>query len=131
MIHTTAGGAGGTFFAGTSKGLYRKLPGGAFEYINSGGDSSYVVSDVEADPGCPSRVYIAKGYLANYISHRGGVLVSHDNGNTFTSLTSGLSLHQSPVADIQVDPVNPRFIYAASYGLGGWTYTWQSLPACN
>lgn len=131
IIHTAAGGAGGTFFAATSKGLYRKLPGGNFEYVNSGGDASYVVSDIEADPTCPSRIYICKGYLGGYISHRGGVLVSHDNGNSFTSLTSGLNLHQGPVSDIMVDPVDPRRLYVASYGQGGWTYTWSSLPACE
>jgi hypothetical protein len=131
IIHTNAGGAGGTFFAATSKGLYRKLPGGVFEYINSGGDAAYAASDVEVDPTCASRIYVAKGYLGNFISHRGGVLVSNDNGNTFTSITSGLSLHQSPVSDIQIDPVNPRYVYAASYGLGGWTYVWQTLPGCQ
>ncbi len=131
LIHTTAGGAGGTFFAATSKGLYRKLPGGSFTYVTASGDPAYVVSDVEVDPTCASRIYIAKGYLGPFIAHRGGVLVSHDNGNSFTSITSGLTLHQSPVADIQVDPVNPRLIYAASYGLGGWTYVWESLPGCN
>ncbi len=131
IIHTTGGGAGGTFYAATSKGLYRKLPGGTFTYLNTGGDETYVVSDVEVDPTCPLRIYVAKGYLANMIAHRGGVLVSHDNGNSFTSISSGLTLHQAPVADIQVDPVNPRKLYAASFGLGGWTYTWQVLPGCN
>jgi len=131
IVHTSAGGAGGTYFAATSKGLYRKLPGGDFEYVDTGGDSSYVVSDVEVDPTCASRIYIAKGYLGSINMHRGGVLVSLDNGNTFKSITSGLSLHQSPVSDLQVDPVNPRFVYAASFGLGGWTYTWQALPDCE
>lgn len=131
IIHTSAGGAGGTYYAATSKGLFRKLPGAGFEYVDTGGDSSYVVSDVEVDPTCPSRIYIAKGYLGSLNLHRGGVLVSLDNGNTFKSITSGLTLHQSPVSDIQVDPVNPRYVYAASFGLGGWTYTWQALPDCE
>jgi photosystem II stability/assembly factor-like uncharacterized protein len=68
IIHTTAGGVGGTFFAATSKGLYRKLPGGSFTYVAAGGDASYAVSDVEVDPTCASRIYISKGYLGKFIS---------------------------------------------------------------
>jgi hypothetical protein len=131
IIHTTAGGAEGTFFAATSKGLYRKLTGARFVNVNPGGDPSYVASDVEADPSCPSRIYFSRGFISSYIQHRGGVLMSNNNGDSFTSITSGLDIHQAPVSDIQVDPIDSRYVYAAVYGLGAWTYVLNSAPACK
>jgi len=131
VIHTSAGGPEGTFFAATPKGLYRKLPGGSFAYVATGGDASYVVSDVEADPSCAARVYVSKGFISGFIQHRGGVLVSSNNGDSFTSITSGLDIHQSPVSDIQVDPIDTRYVYAAVFGSGAWTYIMSTAPGCN
>lgn len=120
IAHSPAGGGEGTWFLATTGGLYRKLPGGAFTLQT--GDPSYTVSDVEVDPTCPVRVYASLGYAGHLGQHRGGVLVSGDNGTTFASLTSGLDIHQAPIADIQVDPADARFLHAAVYGLGAWTY---------
>ena len=131
IVHSTAGGAGGTFYAATSVGLYRKLPGSDFQYVAAGGDASYVVTDVEIDPVCASRIYICKGFLPGYIQHRGGILLSTDNGTTFTSITSGLDIHQAPISDIQVDPVSSRYLHAAVFGLGAWTYDAGTIPVCN
>jgi hypothetical protein len=86
-------------------------------------DPAYVVSDVQIDPANPMRVCIAMGYAGGYNQHRGGVLLSTDNGTTFTSLTAGMSIHQAPIAAVQFDPVDSRMIHAAVYGLGGWTYS--------
>ncbi|MFN8243829.1 MAG: hypothetical protein U0X40_07210 [Ferruginibacter sp.] len=131
VVHTSAGGGEGTYFAATTGGLYRKLPGGTFTFMNSGGDANYVVNDIEVDPNCPTRIYIAKGYASIWGLHRGGVLLSTDNGNSFSSITSGLDIHQGPVTDIQVDPVNSQFIYAASYGQSVWRWNAGSVPACQ
>ncbi len=120
IAHSSVGGGEGTFFLATTSGLYRKLPGGAF--IRRTIDPSYIVSDVEIDPVNPSRVCIAMGYAGQLGQHRGGVLLSLDNGTTFTSLTAGLDIHQAPITNIQIDPVDPRIIHAAVFGLGGWTY---------
>jgi hypothetical protein len=58
------------------------------------------------------------------------VLVSTDNGTTWSSITSGLSLHQAPISDVQVDPSDSRYLYAAVYGQGAWQYDQGGTPAC-
>lgn len=131
VIHTTAGGGAGTYFAATEKGLYRKLPGGNFTYVNTGGDAGYTVTDIEVDPNCSNRIYVAKGFAGIFVRHRGGVLLSEDNGNSFTSITAGLDIHQGPVTDIQVDPVSSQFLNAATYGIGGWRWDAGAVPACH
>ena len=128
IAHSTAGGAGGTFFLATTSGLYRKLPAGGWTLQSI--DPSYVVSDVEVDPACPTRVYSAFGYAADMGQHRGGIAVSKDNGNSFSSITSGLAIHQSPIADIQVDPVDSRYLHAGIFGRGAWTYDLGATPSC-
>jgi len=120
VAHSPAGGGEGTFFLATTRGLYRKLPGGTFTLRTT--DPSYTVSDVEVDPNNPNRICAARGYAGTAAQHRGGVLLSLDNGTTFTSLTAGLDIHQAPISDIQIDPVDSRVIHAAVFGLGGWTY---------
>jgi photosystem II stability/assembly factor-like uncharacterized protein len=121
--------AGGTFFLATTDGLYRLLPGGTWTQLSPGG-AGYTVSDVEVDPGCPTRVYAALGFVGSLGVHRGGVLVSTDNGTTWSSITSGLTLHQAPIPDIQVDPSDSRYLYAAVYGQGAWVYDQGSTPSC-
>ncbi len=120
IAHSSAGGNEGTFFLAATSGLYRKLPGGVFTR-QWGPNGVYTVSDVEVHPTNPMRVAIAMGYVAQYGQHRGGVLLSTDNGTTFTSITAGLDIHQAPITDIQFDPVDPRYIHAAVFGLGAWT----------
>ena len=119
IAHSTAGGGVGTFFLATSRGLYRQLPGGSFTLQTP--DPSYTVSDVRVDPANPNRVCICMGFVSLGGQHRGGVLLSTDNGATFTSLTAGLDIHQAPIAAVQFDPADSRYIHAAVYGLGGWT----------
>ena len=113
------GGGEGTFFLATTSGLYRKLPGGSFTLRS--GDPAYTVSDVQVDPNNPMRVCATFGFAFTAGQHRGGVDYSTDNGATFTSLTAGLDIHQSPIAAIQFDPVDSHYLHAAVYGLGGWT----------
>lgn len=131
LAHTTAGGVLGTFYAATSKGLYRKQSEGAFQFVPAVGDSTYAASDVEIDPLCPNRIYVSKGYWFRKKFHRGGIMVSHNNGNTFSSITAGYNIHQSPITDIQIDPTEPRYIYAATYGAGVWRYDAGTLPPCQ
>lgn len=119
IAHSTAGGGVGTFFLATTRGLYRQLPGGAFTLQTA--DPSYTVSDVRVDSANPNRVCICMGFASLGGQHRGGVLLSTDNGGTFTSLTAGLDIHQAPIAAVQFDPADSRYIHAAVYGLGGWT----------
>jgi hypothetical protein len=120
VIRTPA--LGGTFFAATTSGLYRMVAGG--NWTQQSGDPSYMVSDVVVDPTDANRIYISLGFAGMLGQHRGGVRLSTDNGTTFNSITSGLSIHQAPIASLQVDPVDHRYLNAAVYGLGGWTYHW-------
>ncbi len=117
---SSAGGGAGTFYLATTNGLYQLLPGGSWTVVAGG--SGYTVSDVAVDPHCSSKVYAAFGYVGNLGSHRGGILYSNNNGTSWTSITSGLTLHQGPIANVQVDPVSTEFVWAASFGLGGWRY---------
>jgi photosystem II stability/assembly factor-like uncharacterized protein len=119
IAHSAAGGGVGTFFLATTRGLYRQLPGGVFTLQTA--DPSYTVSDVRTDPVKPDRVCICMGFASLGGQHRGGVLLSTDNGSSFASLTAGLDIHQAPIAAVQFDPADSRYIHAAVYGLGGWT----------
>ncbi|MBI4516266.1 MAG: hypothetical protein HY699_10685 [Deltaproteobacteria bacterium] len=121
--------AGGTFFMATTDGLYRRLPGGTWERMAFPG-VGYSASDLEVDPDCPHRIYLALGFVATLGVHRGGLAMSNDNGTTWTSLSAGLSIHQAPIADIQLGPANSRYLYAAVYGQGGWRYDHESAPEC-
>lgn len=125
--HSSAGGAEGTFFAATTGGLYRKLPGGTFTRVTTGG---YAASDVAIDPRCPKRLYVGLGYAADRMRHRGGVLWSQDNGSTFASLSVGRDVHATPIADVVVDPLDSRYLQVATYGRGVWTYDHGAAPSC-
>lgn len=119
------------FWAATTSGVYRRRPAdGVWElkYASSG----YVFSDVAIQPSCPDRVYVVQGFIAGRQSHRGGVIVTHDDGVNWDALSSGFVLHDGPVTDVEVDPIDPRFVYVATYGHGIWTYTWPvgDVPPC-
>lgn len=119
-----------TVWAATTAGLYRRrLDETDWAFADGGG--GYVIGDVEVDPSCPSRVYAAFGRAAHLGQHRGGLLFSNDHGQGWTSLTSGLPVHQAPVADVEVDRSLPQHVYVASYGRGFWHYDWgEALPSC-
>jgi hypothetical protein len=132
MVTAIAGSAGAhpTFWMATTSGLYRMSGGGPWS-LSTGGQG-YTVSDVVVDPHCPTRVYAALGYAGVRGQHRGGIVVTSDNGATWTSITAGTDLHQSPVTEVEVDPLQPASVYAASYGRGFWVYNWgNQLPACR
>jgi hypothetical protein len=128
LAWSPTGGGAGTYFAATTGGLYRLLPGGAWTLVNGGG--GYTVSAVAVDPHCASRIYDGFGYVSQMGQHRGGVMVSSDGGTTWSTITSGLAIHQSPVAALQVDPSSSRYLYAASYGLGTWVYDYGVTLSC-
>jgi len=122
--------AGQTNWIASTSGLYKKQgAAGAWTLANIG--QGYTVSDVKVDPACATRVYISYGFAAVQGLHRGGVDVSTNNGGTWQSLTAGQALHQGPVPYVQVDSLQPRTVYAGSYGRGFWVYDWGGAPpAC-
>jgi len=118
-----------TLWMATSKGLYRKIGAGSWALVTGG--QGYIVNHVTVDPNCPTRVYAALGFGMSQQFHRGGIRLSTDNGTSWTTITAGNLIHDTAVADVQVDSLEPRYVYAASYGRGFWTYDWgSSLPAC-
>jgi hypothetical protein len=128
LAWSSTGGGAGTYFAATTNGLYRMPPGGSFTLVD--GPSAYTVSAVAVDPHCATRIYDGYGYVGPMGQHRGGVRQSSDGGLTWDSITSGLPLHQGPIAALQVDPVSSRYVYASSYGQGVWTYDYGAAPGC-
>jgi hypothetical protein len=126
---TSSGGVNPTYWIAGTSGLYRRQGAGAWT-LSTGGDG-YIVNDVKIDPACGTRVYTAFGFGAIRGQHRGGIRVTSNNGASWTSITSGQALHQAPVTSVQIDPLQPRSVYAASYGRGFWVFDWGSyLPAC-
>jgi hypothetical protein len=119
--------AGGTWFVGTERGLYRSQAGGAWTLTTVPG---YVFDRIVVDPTCPSRIYAALGFAGIQLYHRGGVQMSTDTGTTWTGLAAGTPLHQGPATDIDFDPTSNRYVYVASYGLGTWLYSYAQPPAC-
>lgn len=98
-----------------------------------GGSNNAVVNDVAIDPSCQTRLYAAFGFVQSRAYGTGGVSVSVDNGATWTSTTVGTTLHTAPVSDVEVDKLDPRYVYAASYGHGFFSYDWgaNKVPACQ
>jgi len=87
-------------YAGTTEGLYKTVNAGkTFQRMT---DAGVVVNDVYVDPGDSSHVLLA--------TDRGGVLVSHDAGVTFTVSNQGIS--ERKVAALLVDRDDPQRLYA-------------------
>lgn len=126
---TSSGGATPTFWIASTSGLYKQSPGGTWVLATGGG--GYTVSDVDVDPSCPTRVYAAYGFAGIRGEHRGGIEFSSNNGASWTSITAGQVIHQGPVTMVQVDRLQSKAVYAATYGRGFWVYDWGTqLPAC-
>lgn len=127
---TSSGGATPTFWIASTSGLYKGSASGGPWTLATGGQG-YTVSDVAVDPNCPTRVYAALGFAFILGEHRGGIRFSANNGVSWTSITSGRIIHQTPVTMVQVDSAQPSTVYAATYGRGFWVYNWGTeLPAC-
>lgn len=126
IVHSSYG--GGTVWLASTSGLYRKVGSGSWTLVHGG--SGYTVTDIAVDPSCPQRIYAALGYASLTAYHRGGINITNDNGDNWYSTTSGLELHQAPIADIEVQPDNNRYVYAAVFGQGVWRLDRGSSPSC-
>ncbi|HEV2962057.1 MAG TPA: hypothetical protein VG649_09560 [Candidatus Angelobacter sp.] len=117
-----------TFWIAASDGLYRKLPiASAWTQVSP--TPGYTYSDVSVDSACPTRVYAGLGYLEFISRSRGGIDVSSDNGNHWTSTTSGFELHNVPITQVVVTPGSTR-VLSSTFGRGAWEYNASPLPAC-
>ena len=96
-------------YAGTTEGLYKTVNAGhSFERMTP---DDVVVNDVYVDPADSNHVLLA--------TDRGGVLLSHDAGVTFSPSNQGIS--ERKVAALLVDRNDPHRLYAGvvndkSYG---------------
>lgn len=127
-----------TYWAATSDGLYQYVEGVDGTtcgyhgnepcWHRSTGGGGYVVDTVETIPGYPDCVYAGLGLIEGHIQHRGGVQFSSNNGGGWSSITLGTDVHQSPVADLDVDP-DPHYLHVASFGRGVWKYDWGTSGA--
>jgi hypothetical protein len=130
LILSIASVTGSAWWMATTSGVYRKSGSGAWSLVLP--ETNYVTNDVAVDPSCPTRVYVAYGFVAARQQHRGGIVFTTNDGQTWDSLTAGVALHQTPIADVEVDVAEPRWVYAASHGRGFWIWDWgTALPACQ
>ena len=86
-------------YAGTTEGLYRSDDAGGEWKRHT--PSSVIVNDVLVDPTDSKRVLLA--------TDRGGVLISHDGGNSFEPSNAGFS--QREVSAMAEDPKDPARVY--------------------
>lgn len=87
-------------YAGTTEGLYKTLNGGrTFRRMT---DADVIVNDVFVDPRDSKHVLLA--------TDRGGVLVSHDGGESFAQSNTGIS--ERKVEALLVDRGDPLKLYA-------------------
>jgi len=126
IVFTSQG--GGTSWIASTSGLYRKVGAGSWSLVHGG--SGYTVTDITVDSTCPQRVYVGLGYASLFAYHRGGVNITEDNGGTWSNTTAGLALHQAPIADVEVQPGNNRYLYASVFGQGLWRLDRGSNPSC-
>jgi photosystem II stability/assembly factor-like uncharacterized protein len=91
--------AASTVFAGTTEGLYRSDDAGK-AWKRMTGDS-VIVNDVFVDPTDSKQVLLA--------TDRGGVLISHDGGNSFAPSNTGYSERQ--ISAFAQDPRDPATLY--------------------
>lgn len=87
-------------YAGTTEGLYKTMNGGRTFRRMTGSD--VIVNDVFVDPRDPNHVLLA--------TDRGGVLVSHNGGETFAQSNTGIS--ERKVEALLVDRADPQRLYA-------------------
>jgi len=97
----------GVLYAGTWSGIFKSTDGGATWLRSSQGLKRGLINDVAVAPSDSSVVYAA-GY---------GVFVSHDSGATW----SGPTLDWLYVASVDVDPRNPRRVWAGTSGGVYWS----------
>jgi photosystem II stability/assembly factor-like uncharacterized protein len=100
-------------------GFLKSTDGGAsFKRITQGMGEEYASNtfSIVVDPADPATLYAAAGW---WEENRGGVITSHDHGETWTPITTGLP--DATVWSIALDPSSPvaaRTLYAASYQHG-------------
>lgn len=88
-----------TVFAGTTEGLFRSDDSGV-NWVRTTGPE-LIVNDVFVDPTDSNHVLLA--------TDRGGVLASHDRGNSFEASNSGFSARQ--ITAYVADARRPAYVY--------------------
>jgi photosystem II stability/assembly factor-like uncharacterized protein len=89
-----------TVYAGTTEGLFRTDDSGA-NWVRTTGPE-VIVNDVYVDPNDSSHVMLA--------TDRGGVLTSHDRGNSFEGTNAGFSARQ--ITSLLAEAQRSSYLYA-------------------
>ena len=114
---------GGTWFAGTTDGLYMKTGSGAWVKATLPQNLSTIITDVEVDPDCNNRILFGVGYASYFGKDVGKVCYSEDGGSTWKIYES---FGGYPVTDLQIISHSTRkYITIATHG--GGTH-WRPLP---
>ena len=97
-----------TVFAGTTEGLWRSDDSGATWVRTTGPE--VIVNDVYVDPADHTHVLLATDH--------GGVVVSHDRGNSFEPSNQGFSARQ--ITSWVAEARRPAFVYAGVINDKAW-----------
>jgi len=101
---------GGTYYAATSNGLYRKYPKENWKLVTVKGRP---VTDVVFRPGCEQYVWVASGYNPNG-SHKGELMLSNNYGDTWRTIYD----EGVPITDLSLTMGKTPYLIIASYGRG-------------
>ncbi len=101
---------GGTLYAATSDGLYRKYPNEDWKLTTVKGT---VVSDVVVRPGRENFVWISLGYTG-VESQKGGILISNNYGDSWRTLYE----EGVPISDLSLTMGTTPKLIVSTYGRG-------------
>ena len=127
-----------TLYAGTSgAGVFKSSDGGgSWTAINTGLNTTFVVTAIVVDPTTPATLYVGTG-LGLVSGDAGGVFKSTNGGASWTAINAGLTgtYGGAPaVFALAIDPSAPTTLYASTYGGGVFKTTngggsWSAINA--
>jgi photosystem II stability/assembly factor-like uncharacterized protein len=110
-----------TLYAGTSGGGVFKSSdgGGSWTAVNTGLDTTFVITALVVDPAAPAKLYAGTG-LGLVSGDASGVFKSTNGGQSWTAVNAGLtSVYGSTppsVFALAIDSSAPATLYASTYG---------------
>lgn len=117
IVALSIGKSDGALYAATMQGVY-KFGGGRWRQIGSqykDFDGEWVAA-LAVDPSNSSSVYA--GTRSSADSNYGGVFKTINGGQTWMPVNSGLRYFAVWISALAIDPLNPSYLYAGTYGHG-------------
>lgn len=104
-----------TLFVGTSKGIFLSTnEGESWQSLEPEPNNNFQVEKIEVSPNNPSLIYAGLS-LYSALLYKAGVLVSTNQGKTWTSITTKLP---PAIGDIEIHPTNQSILYVAVRNAG-------------